>query len=148
MLQFGLSIAQWNTVTDAYAEIFQWDKDEKTTKQTAVQSITTAGSAIGALFSGPVMKIGRWKCIMLTNILVLSGSVLSVFQNMFCLYAGRFLFGMAAGAFTVFCPKYISEVAPIEVKGPAGALSQIFCTFGILVPFSIALAYPNATDPE
>ena len=102
-----------------------------------------AGSAIGALFSGPVMKIGRWNCIMLTNILVLSGSALSVFQNMFCLYSGRFLFGMAAGAFTVFCPKYISEAAPIEVKGPAGALSQIFCTFGILVPFSIALIFPD-----
>jgi len=102
-----------------------------------------AGSAIGALFSGPLMAIGRWKCIMLTNLLVLSGSVLSVVPNIWCLSLGRFLFGMSAGAFTCFCPKYISEVSPVEVKGPAGALSQIFCTFGILIPFSIALAYPD-----
>ena len=32
MLQFGLSIAQWNTVTDAYAVSNNWDEDEKTTK--------------------------------------------------------------------------------------------------------------------
>lgn len=81
---------------------------------------------------------------MYTNLLVLLGSALSIiYDNYFCLVSGRFLFGMASGAFTVFCPKFISEVAPVEVKGPAGALSQIFCTFGILIPFAIGLGFPD-----
>jgi len=36
---------------------------------------------------------------------------------------GRFIYGVSVGAFSVFCPKYIAEVSPIEVKGPAGALT-------------------------
>jgi hypothetical protein len=36
---------------------------------------------------------------------------------------GRFLFGMAAGAFTVFVPKFINEISPKEFKGPFGAIS-------------------------
>jgi hypothetical protein len=39
----------------------------------------------------------------------------------------------------VFCPKFISETAPIEVKGPAGGLTQVSLTFGILVAFSLGL---------
>jgi len=36
---------------------------------------------------------------------------------------GRFLFGMASGAYTVYIPKFINEVAPNEYKGPFGAIS-------------------------
>ena len=61
---------------------------------------------------------------------------------------GRFLYGVACGGFSVFCPKYISEVAPVELKGPAGALTQICITFGIIVPFTIGLAYPKTTDND
>jgi len=44
-------------------------------------------------------------------------------QNLPCLIIGRFLYGLASGAFSVFCPKYISETSPIEVKGQAGSLT-------------------------
>lgn len=36
---------------------------------------------------------------------------------------GRFLWGMAAGVYTVLVPKFINETAPNEYKGPFGAFS-------------------------
>jgi hypothetical protein len=52
------------------------------------------------------------------------------------------------GAFSVFCPKYISETAPIEVKGPAGALSQVCITFGILVAFTVGLGIGDVDEDD
>jgi len=85
--------------------------------------VTTAGSAFGALFSGPVASIGRWKCLLFTNFFVIVGAGLCCIQNWECLIVGRFVYGLAAGSFSVFCPKYISETAPVEVRGPAGGMT-------------------------
>jgi MFS family permease len=76
-----------------------------------------------------------------TNIFVILGSAISILADqvegadIYLQLAGRFLYGLSAGAFSVYCPKYISETAPIEIKGPAGCLSQICVTFGILVAY-------------
>lgn len=85
---------------------------------------------------------------MLTNIFVLAGAGMTLVDNFTIFLVGRFLYGMACGGFSVFCPKYISEVAPVELKGPAGGLTQICITFGIIVPFSIGLAYPSTQDND
>jgi len=48
----------------------------------------------------------------------------------------------------VFCPKYISETAPTEIKGPAGALSQICITFGILIALTIGLGIGDVDEDD
>ena len=55
---------------------------------------------------------------------------------------------MSVGAFSVFCPKYIAETAPIEIKGSAGALSQVCITFGILIAFSVGLGIGDVDDDD
>ena len=77
-----------------------------------------------------------------TNIIVIFGAGLCCYQNWYALMLGRFLYGLASGSFSVFCPKYISETAPVEVKGPAGGISQICITFGILVSFGMGFFFP------
>jgi len=113
-----------------------------------VQSVTTAGSAIGALCSGPVASIGRWKCLLITNFIVIVAASLTLIQYFPCLLAGRFLYGLASGSFSVFCPKYISETAPIEIRGPAGGLTQICITFGILLSFAIGSGFDADTKDD
>ena len=46
---------------------------------------------------------------------------------------------MGVGALSVFCPKIIAETSPMEVKGPAGALTAISIAFGVLVAFCVGL---------
>jgi Sugar (and other) transporter len=38
----------------------------------------------------------------------------------------------------------VSETAPVELKGPAGVMTQLFITVGIMVPFIFGLAIPEA----
>ena len=73
---------------------------------------------------GPLMTIGRRNCILLTNILVITGSLLCLVKNNYkVICIARFLFGAAAGCFSLFCPKFLAEIAPTAYKGPIGSLS-------------------------
>ena len=40
---------------------------------------------------------------------------------------------------SVFVPKYIVEMAPKEIRGPAGAISQTTITCGTLIAFLVGL---------
>ena len=81
--------------------------------------------------------------IHLFNVFVIVASGLCLIDNIYVIVVGRFIYGMASGAFTVFVPKFINETAPTELKGPFGTLTQFMCTLGILVAALFALAIPN-----
>jgi MFS family permease len=61
--------------------------------------------------------------IIANNILLLIAIGICMINNPWIILTGRLLYGMSAGTFTVLCPKFISEVAPTEYKGPFGAMS-------------------------
>mmetsp|Transcript_6030 Transcript_6030/g.9742 ORF Transcript_6030/g.9742 Transcript_6030/m.9742 type:complete len:132 (+) Transcript_6030:281-676(+) len=92
------------------------------------------------------MVIGRWKCILLANFVVMLGCGLTLIPNSTSVLVGRFIYGLAAGAFSVFCPKYLNEIAPLEMTGPIGSMVQLSVTFGILVPFVIGVFFTDLND--
>ena len=57
------------------------------------------------------------------NALVISGCGISLINNIWVILVGRFIWGLGAGSFTVFVPKFINETAPTEKKGTFGPLS-------------------------
>lgn len=138
-IQFGYSISSWNTAYAPYKIWQDWDDDNAKSYQALVQSLTTGGSAVGALFSGPLLSMGRWNCIMIANFVTLVAGGLTLIPGLTTLCIGRFLYGVAAGGYSVFCPKYISEIAPTAIKGPAGCLTQICVTLGILIANALGL---------
>lgn len=123
-----------------------FDEDDSVLYQTLATTLTNAGSIVGSLLAGPLLGIGRWKCLLLSELLVILGSGIMLIPDITPLLIGRTIFGLACGAFTVVGPKYINEVAPLEISGPAGMLTQLTVTFGILVPFMIGSAFPDTED--
>lgn len=79
-IQFGYAIGGWNVATRAYAEKHEadWGKPEDTSytnRQVLIQTVTNIGATFGALFGGPVASgLGRWKAIILCNIILLIGA--------------------------------------------------------------------------
>ena len=71
---------------------------------------------IGSFITGPIAYIGRWKILMLCNLLIIISSVVQVipgcFGNLYIFTAAKFIFGMACGGFSVICPKYVQETTP------------------------------------
>jgi MFS family permease len=60
--------------------------------------------------------------------------------------AGRFIFGLSAGAFSVFVPSFINEITPVELKGPCGTATQILINIGILLADLMGLPLPEVND--
>ena len=79
----------------------------------------------------------------MTNILVCIASGIVLVENVIAICIGRFLYGIAAGSFSVLVPLFINETAPIEIKGPMGVITHFFVTFGIMISFLLGLAVPS-----
>jgi MFS family permease len=86
-----------------------------------ITTVCSLGAFCGAISAGPFVKYGKKKCIHLTNILLTMGCILCLVKNIYVVSVGRFLFGLSAGAFSVFVPSYINELTPTELKGPFGS---------------------------
>lgn len=84
--------------------------------------------------------------ILTTNLLVLIATAICMRNNILAISFGRFLYGMAAGSYSVFVPKFINEVAPLEYKGPFGGISQFMLTLGIFMAALICIPIPS--DPQ
>ena len=49
------------------------------------------------------------------------------------LLVGRLVVGLSAGLNTVLVPIYISEIAPVNLRGGPGVFNQLAVTFGIFL---------------
>jgi MFS family permease len=86
-----------------------------------ITTLCSLGGAIGSLTSGPFMKYGKKNCILVTNVIVIIGASLTLVKIKEVVAAGRFIYGLGAGAFSVFVPSFINEITPTELKGPFGS---------------------------
>ena len=82
-------------------------------------SIALIGAAIGSLFSGSISdKIGRKGVILVADILFTAGAALMAFSPTIAwLMVGRLIIGLGVGAASQIVPLYLSEVAPVEIRG-------------------------------
>jgi len=107
----------------------------------------TAGAVFGALFAGPFVAYGRWKCLIICNMFLLVGNSLSLYwKNLPILVIGKFMYGISAGAFNVFCPLMAKEMAPKEVSGPAGSLFAVMQVLGIFAISFVCVEMEKPTD--
>ena len=84
--------------------------------------------------------------MMLTNFIVILSSILALITSNPSMMISRFIYGAAAGVFSVVGPRFLGEVSPLEVSGPAGTLTQLTVTFGILVAFVVGSFFADSSD--
>ena len=151
-VQFGILISSWNVQFKPFAYLNDLEPDiskstESSNKNLIVQCVMVVGCAIGALFGGKLVNIGRWKCLILSNILVIAsslGQLLYTNYTVFCI--AKFFYGVAIGGFSVFSNQFVSEIAPKEISGPAGSLFQVMVVVGGLIPCGVGLIVLDGTD--
>lgn len=147
-INFGYAIGVFNSMQIAFLRVFGYADvgDESDKVVTAMTTISSVGMAVGALSSGPLTKFGKINCIHATNIIVLIACGLCLVKSLGVVLAGRFLYGLAGGAFSVFVPSFINEVTPTELKGPFGSSTQILITLGIMISNLLGIPMPTKDD--
>ena len=137
-INFGYSIAVMNSL----GFDFSMQYPEYTDKKKFISNVTAAsmvGAAIGSLFSGPFTRFGKKNGLHVANIILAVGCGLTLYRNIYTLIAGRVLFGLSSGTFSVFVPSFINEITPTELKGSFGSATQFLINFGILLANIIEL---------
>ena len=61
--------------------------------------------------------------LLLNAILVVGVGISLIGNQIWIMCIGRFFWGFAYGAFSVLSPKFVSEICPVELSGPFGALN-------------------------
>ena len=102
-------------------------------------SIIAIGCAVSCLPIGILMKkFGRkWSMISLVVPFLIGWSLVAWAQNFMMLLIGRFMIGLAGGAFCVSAPQYSSEIAEKEIRGIIGTFCVSMINVGILFVYII-----------
>lgn len=120
-INFGYQIGVFNSMQKDFLIVFEIPKENRDFWIKMIVTICSLGAAIGSLTAGPFTKYGKKNCIHFTNLLLVIGCSLTLVKVKEVVAAGRFIFGLTTGAFSVFVPGFINEVTPTELKGPIGS---------------------------
>lgn len=104
-----------------------------------IASIITLGCAISCLPIGYFMKkFGRkWTMMSLVIPFTIGWCLVIWAQNFMMMMFGRFILGLAGGAFCVSAPQYSAEIAEKEIRGTIGSFFQLLIIAGVLFVYCI-----------
>lgn len=161
MLQFGYNTGVINApevnienfmkyvYRDRYGEEIQEDS-VKLLYSLAV-SIFAIGGMLGGFSGGMIAnKFGRKGGLLLNNVLGIGGACLMGFTKVShsyeMLFLGRFIIGVNCGLNTSLVPMYISEIAPLNLRGGLGTVNQLAVTIGLLISQILGIEQILGTD--
>ena len=104
--------AQTTTVFEAK---FGWNEEETVLYNTIISSSAIVGLAIGSFLAGPLMKSGRRRGAIISNIIGIVSSAVAMIGTTPFLTFGRLLLGVAAGLYSVLFGKTVVENLPVEL---------------------------------
>ncbi|KAI0637263.1 general substrate transporter [Trametes polyzona] len=110
-------------------------------KFSVLTSIYTVGGLLGSLGANVVMD--RWgrkgACLASAFVMAVGAGFMGVAASLSPLIIGRLLTGIAAGLGLCVGPIYISEIAPVKIKGAVGVLTQFAIVVGIMITQAMGL---------
>jgi sugar porter (SP) family MFS transporter len=111
-----------------------------------VVSSVLLGSLFGAAVGGILAdRFGRRRLLIITSIVFGLGAVgAALAPGTPWLLAVRIVAGTAIGIASFVAPLYISEIAPVEIRGKLVAINQVALTSGIVVSYLIDYAFAGS----
>ncbi|KAL3862010.1 hypothetical protein ACJMK2_008015 [Sinanodonta woodiana] len=114
-------------------------------------SIFAVGGMIGGFSAGYwANRFGRRGALLRNNVLAVIGACV-MFSSKYVrsyelLIAGRFIIGLNAGINTGIAPLYLSEIAPLSLRGFCGTFNQLAICSGVMTSQIVGLSYVLGTD--
>ena len=101
-----------------------------------------AGAAIGGILAD---RLGRRKLLIVTAIVFGCGAIgAALAPGTITLVTARLVAGMAIGIASFVAPLYISEIAPVAIRGKLVSINQVALTSGIVISYLIDYAFAGS----
>ena len=101
-----------SATTPIFAAKFGWTEDQTKFNNSLISTAGVVGIALGSLFGGKTVTIGRRKATLITQTIGFIGGCLTQILNIPTLCIGRLLYGIAAGHSSIIMSKSIVETFP------------------------------------
>jgi sugar porter (SP) family MFS transporter len=108
-----------------------------------VVSAVLLGSLLGAVIGGTLAdRLGRRKLLIITAIVFGLGAIgAALSPGTAWLITARIVAGAAIGIASFVAPLYISEIAPVAIRGKLVSINQVALTSGIVISYLIDYAF-------
>ena len=112
-----------------------------------MSTIGIAGVAAGSIVGGPLIKFGKRRMIIMTNIFVIITSLMSLPKNWPLMIISRFLFSFFAGVHVAMTPKILDETIPDHLMDYGfGASTNVFINVFLMIEMLMGIGYPDDSD--
>ncbi|NXA51429.1 GTR8 protein, partial [Nothocercus julius] len=141
-LSFGFVLGYSSPVIPELSEVSDPQLRLDSNEASWFASVVTLGAAAGGILGGYLVdQVGRKLSLMLCSIPYVSGYIVIISaRNIWMLYFGRVLTGLASGITSLVVPVYISEVSHPKVRGMLGSCVQLMVVTGILGAYIAGIA--------
>jgi MFS transporter, SP family, galactose:H+ symporter len=115
------------------------------TQQELAVSSALIGAIIGALSAGPMNDaLGRRRALFVLSVIFFAGALITAISPSYTfLVISRIIVGFGFGAAASIVPVYISEVAPVHLRGKLVTFNQLAITIGIAVSYGVDLVFAS-----
>jgi len=111
-----------------------------------VVSSVLLGSLVGAVVGGVLAdRLGRRRLLIITAVVFGLGAVgAALAPGTTWLIVARVVAGTAIGVASFVAPLYISEIAPVDIRGKLVSVNQVALTSGIVISYLIDYAFAGS----
>jgi len=111
-----------------------------------VVSSVLLGSLVGAVVGGILAdRLGRRRLLILTALVFGLGAIgAALAPGTAWLLAARVVAGTAIGIASFVAPLYISEIAPVDIRGKLVSINQVALTSGIVISYLVDYAFAGS----
>lgn len=147
MFQFGYAMLIMNPLLFTLCSVFlnkECSRKNIILFNTLVTTAVPVGAFVGSNIAGWLVKKGRRKSLIYTNVLlVISVALMISYPLKEILLIGRLLYGVSVGLFSTISSIFVREIVPNKDAGLYGAFNQFMITFGIMVAAILGMAVPD-----
>lgn len=143
-IQYGYHMAELN----APAGLIRHALELSQSQLGLITAIFSIGGLVSSTFASYIStQKGLKVSFICTSIFYILGSFIeSKAYTYVGMLTGRFISGLGAGLAIVYVPVYVNDIAPVELRGVLGSMTQISVNLGILFTQILAISWNNAEE--
>ncbi|TID29332.1 hypothetical protein CANINC_002015 [Pichia inconspicua] len=143
-VQYGYHMAELNAPAKLIRQALQLSQSQLG----LITAIFSIGGLVSSTFASYIStRKGLKVSFLCTCMFYILGSLIeSRAYSYITMLIGRFISGLGAGLAIVYVPVYVNDIAPIDLRGILGSMTQISVNLGILLTQVLAIFWNGTED--